>query len=204
MKYKELIKKLPTGWHQINLQTYQRVVNQEYYFELKEGDDEYSLQQIDNSLLTISALMQIDVDVLKGYSVPEYIDLISRIQWVNELPKPSTVKPAYIKDSIEVTLDNYLTFQALASDQFKAIENIKGVMDLFIKDTPSKRSYWFFKSKHADVPDVDSMNMIEVFTFFFFVQALLKKSLKRIQAKLTKRLMIVRMQQRLGLKPTLL
>jgi hypothetical protein len=204
MKYKELINKLPTGWEQINLKTYQRVMNQSYDFALEEGDEDYPLQQIDNSLLTISALMEIPIDVLKGYEVTEYIELAKRIQFINVHPAPSKIKPNYIKDSIDITLDNYLTYQALAGTPSKAIENIKGVMELFVKDTVVEPTKWYKKSKVVAVPVVDSMNMIEVFTFFFFVQALLKKSLRRIQQKQTKQLMVVRMQQKLGLTPTLL
>jgi len=204
MKYKELINKLPTGWEQIDLKTYQRVMNQSYYFDLKEGDTDYALQQIDNSLLTISALMEVPVDVLKGYEITEYIELAKRVQFTNTLPTPSNIKPSFIKESLDITLDNYLTYSALASTPAKAIENIKGVMALFVKDNPTEKSKWYSKSKVVPVPEIDSMNMIDVFTFFFFVQALLKKSLKRIQQKQTKQLMVIRMQQKLGLKPILL
>jgi hypothetical protein len=199
MKYNELKDRLPKSWEDVTLKDYQRVMKAVYYWELKEGDENYELQQIDNSLVTISALMDIDVTIIKGYQISEYLELVQLVQWVHVLPEPSKVKPTYIKKDIDITLDNYITFQAVANTPVKALENIKEVVNLFVVDNNSPKPWYKFKSRETGLLDTDKMNMVEVVTLFFFAQKLLTKSLKHTQEVLTKKLLVLKMKQKLGL-----
>lgn len=206
MTYKETLKVLPASWEEVNLKTYQRLISAAQYDiePLEEGTEEYTLQLIDNSLVTIAALVNTDISSLRGLLLTDSMDLIKRTKWVSIPPVPLKVKPKYIKDNIKITVDNYLAYQAKASNG-KELDNIKDIVGMFIKDVPCKKKGWFNQNSGKSKPmltdeDIDNMNMVEIFTFFFFVQKLLLKSLKRIQYKMTTKLKILVMLQKLGAK----
>ena len=207
MTYKEILKVLPASWEEVNLKTYQRLVSvAQYDVEPLEVDHEdYTLQLLDNSLVSIAALVDVDISSLRGLLLSESMELIKRTQWVSIPPVPCKIKPKYIKDDIKITVDNYLAYQAKASNG-KELENIKDIVALFVKEAPHKRRGWFVSKKVDEVKpmltdeEIDNMNMVEITTFFFFVQKLLMKSLKRIQYKMTIKLKTLLIIQKLGAK----
>ena len=206
MKYKEIIKLLPSSWEEVDLKTYQRIVSTAQYDieDLSPDHEDYTLQLFDNRLVTIAALINVDVSSLRGLLLTESMELIKLTEWITVPPVANKVKPDYIKDDIKITVDNYLTYVAKASNG-KEVDNIKDIVSVFVKDVPLKRKGWFSKEIVESVPmlteeQIEGMNMVEITTFFFFVQKLLMKSLKRIQSRMTAKLMMLRMLQKLGAK----
>lgn len=204
MKYKELLNSLPKSWEDVDLKTYQRLITTAVYDveQLPEDHEDYTLQLINNSLVTIAALMNVDISLLRGYKLPQTMELIKATQWISVPPHPKKEKPKYLKDDVHITVDNFLTYQAKAANG-KQLDNIVDIVSLFVKDAPSKNKGWFKSKDTQRVPmitaeDIGKMNMVEITTFFFFVQKLLMKSLKRIQSRMTAKLMLLRTLQKLG------
>ncbi|MCX2486597.1 hypothetical protein [Pedobacter sp. MR2016-24] len=199
MTFKELKNKIPQGWNEVNLETYQRVISQTYDWELQEHEDGYELQQIDNSLLTIAAITGVDINIIRGYDIKQYIDLVTLIQWASKLPEPLKDRPSYLIDTLDLTVNNYLTYKALGGE-FKSIDNVASVVEFFIRKEPIskwKRILYFWKDLTIKPIDVNKMNMIEIVTLFFFAQKTLTKYLERLRIKQTVQLKTALMMQKL-------
>ena len=186
MTFKELKNKIPHGWEQITLDMYLNVMKQNYHLLLEEDDEGFEKQELNNSLIFISALTGIEVnDITKNCTYAESVALANHVRWIETPPQPYTIKPVYMKDGLDLTLSNYLVFEKC---KYTDIKDVEKVLNFFI-EPPVKydRSYknlWMFWKKDIPMMQASQMNMVEIVSMFFFVKTSLLKSFKRFQYRL--------------------
>lgn len=186
---KELIEKLPKNWNEVTLEMYLRVLDVELDNDLEIGDEECNLQVIDNVLIMTAALIREDVKKFRQLETTDILKIYAVMQFLNIEVTPHVLPIETMKKDIDFSYDNLITYSQLTKDKSRILHNLPAIIKTYL---------------NKDVTDeqVLQMNMVDVMTVFFFVNAKLKAYLTTTLESLTttKRTMWQEIKYQIGQK----
>lgn len=164
---KEILDKLPSGWHQVKLQTYLDSLLKVKVIDKDEVDDVFL--GIENSISVASVYLDLDVDIIRSFPISLIREINLKLSFLNKKPAPlKKTKYKWIKEIEEPTYDTFILYlrvsELLRSGDYTEFPTI--VKNICL-DTLTKEQ-------------VLELPMDEVETGFFLLRKCLMKSLNSI------------------------
>lgn len=161
-RQKELLERLPGDWSEFKLADYVKLGNIEL-----EVDDEIggTLAGLDNAIKIVAVIAGATIEELESMTMPEVNQLLSKVRFMTEHPKPLRSGKIKWKKASDTTYDDFITFVTLQRDTYNN-------MPLIIKAISAD-----------EMTDEEILNlpMDEVHTGFTALQSNTKRLLNRMR-----------------------
>lgn len=188
------------NWNEININTFQKLQN--VLAMEKMGDD--VIDGINQNISILSILCDVEEDVISNLTGKEYNQLLSEIEFLNELPKVK-IKDSYVINNKKydvalnidkLTMAQYIDFQTFCKDKDKYM---KELLTCFLIPKGKKYGEGYNLNdvkndigEHLSIVDAHSM----MFFFILSFQTLTKTTLHYFVKKMKKQMKTMTVEQR--------
>jgi len=174
---KELLDMLPSGWNDITLEKFIKIITE---VEVKEHGEDMFLLNLENSINISSVFIGLDTEIIEQLPLQTIKKMDNKLSFLSKRPEPKEVTIyKWVKEIDEPDYDSFIIYTKMAELLYKPEKEFK---DMAYQNLPL-----FIRKICLDkltLTEINQLPMDEVETGFFLLRKSLRKYLKTLETPL--------------------